>query len=150
MNSTSRADFEAYLKQFPEGVFRALAQNRLAALDAPASELPPADRLPAGYQRGEAGAEERVAATARSGLGEPSEIPAPEVDTPCDYESGRRCFIRLVSDPTCGLWEGSFLLSLADNVAWIGECSAGFADGPGTLQWQRSFSIAFPTTRLAG
>ena len=139
MNSTNRADFEAYLKQFPEGVFRALAQNRLAALDAPASELPPADRLPAGYQRGEAGAEERVAATTRSGLGEPSEIPAPEVDTPCDYESGRRCFIRPVSDPTCGLWEGSFLLSLADNVAWIGECSAGFADGPGTLQWQRSF-----------
>ena len=32
MNSTNLADFEAYLEQFPNGVFRLLAQNRLAAL----------------------------------------------------------------------------------------------------------------------
>ena len=32
MNSTNPADFEAYLQQFPTGVFRALAQNRLATL----------------------------------------------------------------------------------------------------------------------
>ena len=142
MNSTNRADFEAYLKQFPEGVFRALAQNRLAALDAPASDLPPADRLPAGYQRGDAGAEERVATTARSRLDEPSEIPAPEVGNLCDDESGRQCFVRPVSDPNCGLWEGSFSLSFAENVAWIGECSEGLADGFGTLQWQERFPDA--------
>ena len=35
MNSTSPADFEAYLRQFPNGVFRALAENRLAALRQP-------------------------------------------------------------------------------------------------------------------
>ena len=34
VNSTNPADFEAYLEQFPNGVFRLLAQNRLAA-DAP-------------------------------------------------------------------------------------------------------------------
>ena len=32
MNSTNPADFEAYLQQFPTGVFRMLAQNRLATL----------------------------------------------------------------------------------------------------------------------
>ena len=32
MNSTTAADFEAYLRQFPNGIFRVLAQNRLAAL----------------------------------------------------------------------------------------------------------------------
>ena len=37
-NSTDPADFEAYLRQFPQGVFRALAQNRLAALRAAGSD----------------------------------------------------------------------------------------------------------------
>lgn len=35
VNSTARADFEAYLAQFPNGVFRALAENRLEALNTP-------------------------------------------------------------------------------------------------------------------
>ena len=35
MNSTDPADFEAYLEVFPNGVFRRLAENRLAALRAP-------------------------------------------------------------------------------------------------------------------
>ena len=43
--------------------------------------------------------------------------------------------MRPVSNPTCGLWDGSFLLGFVENVAWIGECSEGLADGPGTLQW---------------
>ena len=34
-NSTNAADFEAYLAQFPNGVFSALAQGRLAALRSP-------------------------------------------------------------------------------------------------------------------
>ena len=47
--------------------------------------------------------------------------------------------MRPVSNPNCGLWEGSFSLSFAENVAWIGECSEGLADGLGTLQWQEPF-----------
>ena len=35
VNSTNPSDFEAYLRQFPNGVFRALAQNRLVALRQP-------------------------------------------------------------------------------------------------------------------
>ena len=47
-NSTNPAEFEAYLAQFPNGVFRALAEARLAALRAPASESPAAVGRPAG------------------------------------------------------------------------------------------------------
>ena len=40
VNSANAADFEAYLAQFPNGVFRLLAQNRLAALRAPGGDAP--------------------------------------------------------------------------------------------------------------
>ena len=50
VNSTNPADFEAYLAQFPSGVFRALAQNRLAELRAPATDVPAA----AGSRRADA------------------------------------------------------------------------------------------------
>ena len=40
VNSTNPADFEAYLEQFPNGVFRALAENRLEALRASAGDRP--------------------------------------------------------------------------------------------------------------
>ncbi|MYD94206.1 MAG: hypothetical protein F4Y02_11055, partial [Chloroflexi bacterium] len=45
MNSTNPADFEAYLRQFPSGVFRALAQNRLEALGDHGSSLPATNRF---------------------------------------------------------------------------------------------------------
>ncbi len=38
--STKADDYKAYLGQFPEGTFAALASNRLAALSAPASDTP--------------------------------------------------------------------------------------------------------------
>ena len=40
MDSTNPAEFEAYLAQFPNGVFRALAEARLAALRAPVDSVP--------------------------------------------------------------------------------------------------------------
>ena len=43
MNSANPAEFEAYLMQFPNGVFRALAQARLAALRVPGSAPSPVD-----------------------------------------------------------------------------------------------------------
>ena len=46
-DSTNPAMFEAYLAQFPNGVFRALAEVRLAELRAPGSDLPAASRFPA-------------------------------------------------------------------------------------------------------
>ena len=44
-NSTNPADFEAYLRRFPNGVFSELAQNRLSALDAAATAADPASRV---------------------------------------------------------------------------------------------------------
>ena len=48
MNSTNPAEFEAYLAQFPNGVFQALAEARLAALRAAANDPPAAVGRPAG------------------------------------------------------------------------------------------------------
>ena len=48
MNSTNPAEFEAYLEQFPDGVFRALAQARLEALRSGTAEPPAAAGAPAG------------------------------------------------------------------------------------------------------
>ena len=42
MNSTNPAEFEAYLEQFPNGVFRALAQARLTALRTSPTGVPTA------------------------------------------------------------------------------------------------------------
>ena len=44
MNSTNPAEFEAYLRRFPTGLFSELAQARLAALRAPASGSPAGGR----------------------------------------------------------------------------------------------------------
>ena len=48
MNSTNPAEFQAYLAQFPNGVFRALAEARLAELRSPSGDPPTsvARRLP--------------------------------------------------------------------------------------------------------
>ena len=43
MNSTNPADFEAYLEQFPNGVFRRLAENRLTALREQPAATPSGD-----------------------------------------------------------------------------------------------------------
>ena len=68
MNSPNPAEFEAYLAQFPNGVFRTLAQARLAALQSPVG----ASAAPAGPRPGGAGASAvggRVPAASRPGTG---------------------------------------------------------------------------------
>ena len=47
-NSTDPADFEAYLEVFPNGVFRRLAENRLAALRSLDGNVPASSGRPAG------------------------------------------------------------------------------------------------------
>ena len=60
-DSTNPADFEAYLEQFPNGVFRALAGNRLAELRAPGGDRP-ASGVPRGGRAGSPTARARTAA----------------------------------------------------------------------------------------
>ena len=76
MNSTNPADFEAYLTQFPNGMFRTLAQNRLTALRQPAGVAPAG----AGRRLGGPGS---PAVTSRvSGTSAPAAGTASAVDVP--------------------------------------------------------------------
>ena len=62
VDSTNPADFEAYLEQFPNGMFRLLAQNRLAAMREPAAGDRPAAGGPRGSRAGSPTARARPAA----------------------------------------------------------------------------------------
>ena len=77
MNSTNPAEFEAYLRRFPDGLFSELAEARLSVLRAPAGGPPGAPgaagiggaRAPASGSRISGASGSRVAGGARSGLG---------------------------------------------------------------------------------
>ena len=125
MNSTNRADFEAYLKQFPEGVFRALAQNRLAALGAAGSDAPAANRFPAGT-------DSLAALDLRQA--DPSSHPGPQPACKGQAE-GAKCWKELASHPACFVWDDHYYAD--QEVTWTGMCSDGLASGTGTLKWVR-------------
>ena len=67
MNSTNPADFEAYLQQFPSGVFRALAQNRLATLREPTGAAAPVPGTRVGVARSPGAGRPVTGATAAFG-----------------------------------------------------------------------------------
>ena len=113
MNSTDPADFESYLEQFPNGVFRSLAQNRLRALE----KTPRADqssRVPAAW---------------------PDRPEPPRVLAPiCDgLEGERNCWRPLPQPPGCHVWNPGYHPDFA--VTWTGACEDGVATGPGILTW---------------
>ena len=110
VNSTDPADFEAYLAQFPNGVFRALAQNRLSALGAPSGA---AARAP-----GDDGRPPAVFRPDRTCAGEPA---------------GTACWKEVSGRPGCYVWDPE--LVLGQTVTWPGECSSGLARGTGSLTW---------------
>ena len=112
-NSTDRADFEAYLRQFPQGVFRALAQNRLAALGAAGSDSPAAVDV------------RQADPSSRSG-------PQPACK---DQAEGAECWKELASHPACFVWDNHYYAD--QEVTWTGVCSDGLASGTGTLSWVR-------------
>ena len=116
MNSTNPAEFEVYLAQFPNGVFRMLAETRLAALRAPAGDSATVDGQPASDQPG----------TSRFDA-EPRCAGQPEA-TPCWKELDNR--------PECRVWDHFF--SPDGTMTWTGACSGGFAQGEGTLTWRDS------------
>ena len=107
VESTDPADFEAYLRQYPAGAFRALAENRLARLGAPASGTSPEDRPEAAEFDGEpvCGAQPR---------GEP-------------------CWMEASNLPGCYVWNPN--PQADETVTWTGGCSGGVAEGTGSLTW---------------
>lgn len=56
-------------------------------------------------------------------------------DTPdCSPEpDGTACWMELTSHPGCYVW--NWAPEPDETAIWTGECSAGFAQGPGTLTW---------------
>ena len=130
MNSTNRADFEAYLRQFPDGAFRALAQNRLAALDGSGSDFPAANRFPAGTNP-QADLDSRQ--TDQPFRPEPPPaVPAPE--PLCRGQADENpCWIALATHPDCYTWNPN---PQQNEIArWSGQCSDRRPDGLGTLDW---------------
>ena len=107
MNSTAAADFEAYLRQFPNGIFRVLAQNRLAALRGSASRVE--SRAPQPPRQAE--------------QGRPSGISAGQ--TCAGQAEGAACWKELVNHPQCYVWNSYHKTD--QTAAWTGECSEGWA-----------------------
>ena len=107
--STDPADFEAYLRQYPDGAFRALARNRLARLGTPAS----------------------AAAPDAGGRPEAAEFGG---DPVCDEgPRGVPCWMEVANRPGCYVWNPN--PQREETVTWTGGCSGGFAEGSGSLRW---------------
>ena len=141
MNSTTAADFEAYLRQFPNGIFWVLAQNRLAALRGPAGDPP----VTAGATA--APAARRVESRApqpprQAEQGRTSGISAGQ--TCAGKPPGTACWMELANQPECYVWNDSSVwndsLVTDETVTWTEECAGGLAQGTGTLTrvWDRS------------
>ena len=113
VDSTDPADFESYLEQFPNGVFRSLAQNRLRAI-AKTTQTDPAGAAPARPEP------------------ESARLPRPI----CDFDSSDTgdwfdCWYELASPADCYAWHP--LDDFYGYPEWTGECVAGLANGPGEL-----------------
>ena len=130
MNSTAAADFEAYLRQFPNGIFRVLAQNRLAALRGSASRVE--SRAPQPPRQAEQGRTSGVSA-GQTCAGKPQ---------------GAACWMELANQPGCYVWNDYLMAD--ETAAWPGECSGGMAQGAGTLTrvWGDGKNILEFTGRL--
>ena len=152
MNSKNTAEFEAYLAQFPNGVFQRLAETRLAELRVAAGDT----------SEPRSGTEPGSAAAADPGVGtqSPGQEFRPGAEPICTGETNAApCWKELASHPQCYVWDdfyptllfymeflGREVPMLRDHthhhlfeqsVTWSGECSGGVASGTGTLKWVR-------------
>ena len=107
VDSTDPADFESYLEQFPNGVFRSLAQNRLKAFEK-APQADPVGRAPAAAP--------------------------PEPICPGASIHEGNCWIQLASPPGCYAWTAE--IWVPGTVSWGGACIDGLASGTGTETWR--------------
>ena len=111
-NSTNPAEFEAYLRRFPAGMFSELAQIRLEVLRAAAS-----------------GAEAAGGFDARGRFGS-----AVRPDLTCAGQpAGTSCWMEISGRSGCHVWNPG--LEPGATVTWTGECVGGFAQGMETLRW---------------
>ena len=118
-NSTNPAEFEAYLRRFPNGVFSELAQARLTTLGSSAG--------------GRRSAASGAAAVAENRV---SADPAARIradETCAGKPAGVACWKEVSQRPGCHAWSAA--PQPGATVTWTGECAGGFAQGTGTLTW---------------
>ena len=134
VNSADPADFEAYLAQFPNGVFRTLAQNRLSTLGASGGAA--ARSGVGGVGSPASGSRPDVSGAGRAaGVDAPGQ-PGPMLrsDRTCAGQpAGTACWKEVSGRPGCYVWDPE--LVLGQTVTWPGECSNGLARGTGSLTW---------------
>ena len=149
-NSTNPVEFEAYLAQFPNGVFRALAEARLAALRSPANDRPASVGRPTGGA-GSPGTGSRVSGAAGAAFGAVAGGDAPrrpgDVFRECD-----EC-PEMVVLPGGGLAMGRYEVTLGEYRAFVSATGGTGNDrwryaatgGTGNDRW-RDPSLVFPHT----
>ena len=138
-NSTNPVEFEAYLEQFPKGVFRALAQARLAALRRSTSDLTMAAGQSAGGSASPAsgaGASRARASVSETAGDTDAQRPAGAMfrpDQTCADQTGASCWMEISERPGCYVWNP--FPATDETVTWTGACAGSFAQGTGTLTW---------------
>lgn len=130
MNSTNPAEFEAYLRRFPNGVFSELAEARLEALrGSRVAGAPAATGTIAGGDT-----------RARPGAGFRSD------QTCAGSRAEGACWMEIARKSGCYVWNPN--PQPAESVTWTGECAAGLAHGAGTLAWTSDGNQQTATGRL--
>ena len=156
-SSTDPADFEAYLEQFPNGVFRRLAELRLSALSASGGTVT-ASASTSGGGAGLSGAPRVGGADSR---------PRPALpfrsDRTCAGQSGgASCWKQVSRPPGCYVWVDRLLVDgtaaaiwegagfpVDATVNWTAECEGGLAQGSGALTWAGGdYDLVVETGRL--
>ena len=131
-NSTTPAEFEAYLRRFPNGVFSELAQVRLTAL---------ADS-PGGRRSAVSSA---IASAGNRGSTDPAARFRP--DETCEGKpAGVACWKEISQRSGCHVWSADPQPDAS--VTWTGDCVGGLAEGTGTLTWSWDGSRQTETGRL--
>ena len=129
VDSTNPAMFEAYLAQFSNGVFRALAEARLVELRAPAG--PGAGRAASPASRLRASGDRDPTSPTAASEDSASRFAADETCT--GKPEGAECWMEVANQPDCYVW--NLGLQPGATVTWTAECSGGVAQGRGTLTW---------------
>ena len=139
-NSTNPVEFEAYLEQFPNGVFRALPQVRLAALrgstggaTAAAGQGVAGTVTPASGPRVSAAPASVSGTTLAADARRLSGVAVRPSQTCAGKPAGAACWMEISEQPGCHLWNRE--LPPGATATWTGDCAGGFAQGPGTATW---------------
>ena len=138
-NSTNPLEFEAYLEQFPNGVFRVLAQARLAALRGSTGGATTTaaqgvgGALTSASETRTSGAPSTSRTTPTAGARRPSGVAIRPSQTCAGKPTGAACWLEISEQPGCHLW--NVRLEQGETATWTGECTGGFAQGTGTITW---------------